>query len=69
MFSLPHKTLTAMSLDLYDDDLPAVSLSLLEQWRSGKGMVFSALRIGLAVGSVVGAAAVGIAALADLKGK
>lgn len=50
-------------LDIYDDDLPECRLSLLEQWKDGQGMVRSALRVGLMVGSVVGVTAVGIATL------
>lgn len=48
-------------LDIYDDDSPNYSPSLLEQWKDGQGMVRSALRVGLMVGSVVGVAAAGVA--------
>lgn len=44
-------------LDIYDDDLPDYSSSILQQLKDGQGMVRSALHVGLAVGSIIGVAA------------
>lgn len=44
-----------------DDALPDYKPSLLQQWKDGKGMVRSALQVGLAVGSIVGIASICIA--------
>lgn len=46
-----------------DDALPNYSPSLLEQWKDGKGMIRSALQVGLTVGCAVGIASVCIAAV------
>lgn len=48
-------------LDIYDEDLPDCKETLLEQWKGSQGMIRSALRVGLAVGTVVGVVSIGIA--------
>lgn len=42
----------------YDDDLPEVKTSLIDQWNDGKGMVRSLMKVGLTFGVAVGAATV-----------
>lgn len=49
----------------YDDDLPDCKISILQQLKEGKGMIRSALHVGLAVGSVVGVFAIGVATVVE----
>lgn len=55
--SLKTLTLDSLMFD-YDDDLPEVKTSLIDQWNDGKGMVRSLMKVGLTFGVAVGAATV-----------
>lgn len=59
-----------MPPDLYDDELPECRVPILQQLKDGQGMIRSALRVGLAVGCVVGVTTMSIVtAYTSIKGK